>query len=784
MEKDLSGPSESDDEALLRLGKQNVIHDGVFFGGVVQVGIYNEAPETPFVQLNALPPELVEEDLIGRDQALEDICTKLSCQNSDTLEKPPAICVVTGAPSVGKSALAVHAADRLKTSGAFPGGHIYLSLYDYDPSRRVTPFAALALMLRALGVPNRQIPPEEDARRRFYVSRMAELDTPEKAIVIIFDDVARVDTIQTILPRLQVHRIIITSRNNIIGLPRAQLKELRPLDAEHSKDLLEKRLANNNTLDTRAGDDPTSLREIAKLCDGLPLALHMAADLLIASAETPLTKFARLLRDARERLPELEAAGRGLRRAFELSYNSLDSQSATMFRLLGVHPGRQVTVDDAAVMLGVDNNQASRIIRRLRGAHLVQLGTPQHTVWMHDLIREFAQRCASQHPDETNRALERIVRNFAAVVGKAVIFLDPYRKQANKGDHLMNNDDTLAWLDQRRNALVASVDLALRLGRRTLCIELALDLAPYLALGAFRDEWLTTAHVAARATNRTDRAFAPALTNLGNALYWNRHWEEAASVLEQAARHYCEQKVPYGEPRALAGLANPLRVLGRHDEALEALKRAEQVAREQGDQHARAAALAGLGQLWAECPALIDLEAARTALNEARRLYAAWPDPHGEATTLTNLGYVLWHLGETSEAFVALAAAADKFRVVGNQFGEALVLTSTGNAHAEIGQLGDSIAFHVIAARTFLHLNDRYGYGRALSNLADALLDPRLGDEAGRIDALAYEILRKEGHQHGHNFAIIRRSDRFGVPRTGDKLHGDDEHSANSGSTN
>jgi DNA-binding SARP family transcriptional activator len=72
------------------------------------------------------------------------------------------IAVVSGTAGVGKTAVAVHWAHRVRDR--FPDGQLYLDLRGFGPGRPVEPGDALSGFLRALGVDGKEIPAEPDER--------------------------------------------------------------------------------------------------------------------------------------------------------------------------------------------------------------------------------------------------------------------------------------------------------------------------------------------------------------------------------------------------------------------------------------------------------------------------------------------------------------------------------------------------------------------------------------------------------------------------------------------
>jgi hypothetical protein len=80
------------------------------------------------------------------------------------------VSAVAGAPGVGKTALAQTAARAAVARGWFPGGAVTVDLHGYDPDplQVVWPTQLYAGLLRGLGVPGEQVPPEESEQATVY----------------------------------------------------------------------------------------------------------------------------------------------------------------------------------------------------------------------------------------------------------------------------------------------------------------------------------------------------------------------------------------------------------------------------------------------------------------------------------------------------------------------------------------------------------------------------------------------------------------------------------------
>jgi predicted ATPase len=100
----------------------------------------------------------------GRGQELQALV--------DGLDQAPGIRVIGGMPGAGKTALAIHAAYCLRDR--FPDGQLFIDLHGHTPDRKpVTPEAALAELLAAVGVDPRFLPRDLRGRAGLWRDRTA-----------------------------------------------------------------------------------------------------------------------------------------------------------------------------------------------------------------------------------------------------------------------------------------------------------------------------------------------------------------------------------------------------------------------------------------------------------------------------------------------------------------------------------------------------------------------------------------------------------------------------------
>ncbi|MFE1027472.1 BTAD domain-containing putative transcriptional regulator [Streptomyces sp. NPDC058818] len=303
--------------------------------------------------------------------------------------KAPAIAVIDGAPGVGKSALALQIAHE--TAERFPDGQLFVDLCGSGLRRpRVSAGEALGLVLRSLGVAETRLPATVDGRARLYRTLLSG-----KRTLLFLDDAHDTESLTPLLSGGPTC-VLVTSRWRQLGRlpsPHTERIELKPLTPQESVRLLAY-LAGPQRL---SGARHESFR-LALLCGCLPLPLRIAAGAL---AEDPALSPARLADDIENgRLEQLTVVGdtaASLRMSFRKSYRAVPPEAARMFRLLGLHQGREITESTAATLAGITREGASRRLDLLAAGHLLEQTGPDRYRFP-DLLRLYAAECAEEEP--------------------------------------------------------------------------------------------------------------------------------------------------------------------------------------------------------------------------------------------------------------------------------------------------------------------------------------------------------------------------------------------------
>jgi tetratricopeptide (TPR) repeat protein len=280
-------------------------------------------------------------------------------------------------------------------------------------------------------------------------------------------------------------------------------------------------------------------------------------------------------------------------------------------------------------------------------SHLIQ----QHVRnrWsMHDLIRLYSAEMSAAVPEDAERALKSVVVRYLLGVGAAADWLTGVPNE--KGKQLLPSPQHAAgWFDAERTTVIAIV---MTLGKDP----------------DYRDIVV---------------AFAAAL---GEILGTQRHWlKEFHDVAVMGA-----SLVPDAQERHYAACimnhyGSALRQLGNFDGALEAYRRAIEVADEIDDAGVADAARSNMGNVYLEQGRDIDevLEVYWADVRACRE--SEPPDRRGEAITLVNIGAALSMAERHAKAIPPLRQAISINREIGHEPG---IASAAKNLGASLSRLG------------------------------------------------------------------------------------------------
>ncbi|NUT52159.1 MAG: tetratricopeptide repeat protein, partial [Saccharothrix sp.] len=641
-----------------------------------------------------LPADLP--DFVGREHELA------------RLEAREELIAITGPPGVGKTALAVRLAHRLRER--YVDGQLYVNLRAFASGPPVTPEQALSGFLRGLGVPQGAIPVTLDAQVELYKSKLAG-----KKVLVVLDNAVE-DVIEPLLPAEPGCLAIVTSRHDLPG----QLR-LGVLGDEAAHDLL---------TSMRVEGTPDERTELVRLCAHLPLALRIAG---ANAAHGHIEDYLDELRG--DRLDVLEIDGdTAVRATFDLSYRALSDEAKRVFRLLGLPPGADIGLDAATALAGRDPE--AQLDELVRAGLVDHIGVRYQ---LHDLIRLFAADAAD---DDDRAGLLDMYGWYLRTAHNAVSRIVPETSLLTEPDldgpslQFADRDDAGAWLEEEHSNLVSAVVAA----PSPYAQQLADALRIYLHVGRFEID----KSVVFRAGLRTARAAGDlagqcaALFGLGLS-WWTRGAYREALASHAEALEYAQTPFAVASIRNAAGIVHS--EMGEPTQAEEHFFVALQIRREIGDERGIGATLMNLG---ISHGARGELRKAAEYIHECKEICERLGLLNQLAIALDNLSVAYFELGELDRALtssiesVQLHTSQDQQRALAN------ALASRARIHAERGEIADGLQ----AAEQCFEVAREAEHPKARIDclVAMAVLEPARAEEhAGN----AVELGRKIGYGPG-----------------------------------
>jgi len=607
------------------------------------------------------------------------------------------ISAIGGTAGVGKTALAVHWAHQV--ASRFGDGQLYVNLRGFDPSGvPATAAGAIRGFLDALAVAPEHVPPLPDAQASMYRSLLAD-----RRMLIVLDNARDEQQVRPLLPASPGSLVIITSRNPLAGLAAADGARLLTLDVlTHAEavQLLTARLGGH-----RAAEEPAVVGEIAILCACLPLALAVTAARAAARPGFPLAIPAAELRDAASRLDALDSGdpAASVRAVLSWSYRQLSTEAARLFRLLGLHPGPDITAPAAASLAGIAEPEARALLRELTKASLIAEHLPSRYAF-HDLLRAYAAEQALTHDSEPERAsaVGRILDHYMHTARHGSLLLHPSREpvplaQPAPGaapERLADYQQALAWFEAEHNVLLAAVTLAAESRFDIHAWQIPWAMTAFLSIRGYYQEWAATQRTALAAATRLGDIAGQALTSrlLASAYGTVGDHDRAVGHYANSLELYRQLGNRLGEAKVYQGLALAAELQGRYADALGHAKQALSLYQEIGDKEAEAEILNSAG--WYH-GLLGEYKQARTLCRRSLTLNTEVGNRLLEGNIWDSLGYAEHHLGNLPEAAACYQRALSIAQELGDRPGEAQALTHLGDIQHAFGDLPQALtAWH------------------------------------------------------------------------------------------
>ncbi|WP_185921705.1 tetratricopeptide repeat protein [Streptomyces sp. WAC06614] len=688
------------------------------------------------------------EVLVGRGEQTAELARLLAPGGSRAT-------VITGLAGVGKSALALTAAQQALTGGRFTGGVLFVELRGYDTGDgAVSAEQALVTLLGELGV--QELPPTPEGRLARYRSELAQREAAGRRVLVVADDVAEVGQVRDLVPPGgDAHRLLVTSRDRLVAADfPARVLALDELGAVPAEELVTARLRQTWAQDPRPTAEPEALSAVAQHCGGLPLALTVAAAALARDPGLGLGAYAAQLADAKLRLERLSPPDRsglptGVRAAFDVSYARLPPEQAQLLRLLPVHPGPCCTTEVAVALVRTGDGEPQwtaqalgavrELLAGLAGAGLVTEQPVGSGRWgMHDLVRLYADTVEGAAGEQTV-ARAKFMTGLIELAGRASSRMEAGPREPGH-DPFPEVSGAVGWLDAEVDTVMWAARVVDRLGLASGVLLVTDYLKIYLVRrGRFTDLAAMCGLAAAAARRMGDRDTVVAMLDvLGEILSTGGQHEEARAVREAIAR-VVPDDVTAETARQMGNWAEQLRKGGRYEEAEAARRKALRMAREEGDRGVEADLLEMHGA------ALLTqgrTDEAVRARERAVELLAGLDDDLRTADALDELALTLAQADRHEEAVETYLHALQLFREHGVQRQIAAVLRQLGDSLAFLGRRDQALAAYQECRTLYQEAHEPYLEALLAGHMAHVLFRWGRPREARPLLERAVELLR------------------------------------------
>ncbi|WP_182604514.1 AfsR/SARP family transcriptional regulator [Streptomyces alkaliphilus] len=492
-------------------------------------------PFAPVTVPRSLPARVA--DFTGREDRLREVCGALTgsgeIPGQPENDRAGPVVVLTGGPGVGKSALAVEAAHLLAPD--FPDGQLYARLPDGDPLRAVE--HVLGHFLRSLGLP------QTAARRPGDRTTLLRGALADRRVLLVVENVTDAAQFAGLLPVSRDGALLATGRSRAAVPEGTTVFEVTTPAVTDGVEMLTAMVGGR-----RVSAEPSEAIELTELCDGLPLALRIAAGRLRARPQWSLGDLTIRLRDGRRRLSELAHGELDLRDTLDDARRRLGEPARLLLTRLAALPGCEFAAWTAAPLLDTDTTTARRALAELSAVRLIVPGEDADHHRTPELVRLHSAECLAAEPagrEAAREATRRVLNGWLTLTEEAVLRLGdtpapgPHRRQCRPMDLAAVEavvGEPVVWFAGEQGALLAAVEQAADTGEHELCHRLAVAVCSLAAAQRAHGLWREcAAHGLESARRSGDRlGEATLLYSLGTLDEQQRRTDEARARLRGA----------------------------------------------------------------------------------------------------------------------------------------------------------------------------------------------------------------------------------------------------------
>ncbi|MEH1165697.1 BTAD domain-containing putative transcriptional regulator [Micromonospora sp. CPCC 205539] len=660
-------------------------------------------------------------DFTGRQETVARLVKEIE-------EDGARIQLIDGMAGSGKTTLAVHLATAL--GERYPDAQLFLDLHGHSTHAPVAPAAAVATLLRQLGVPAERVPVSLDDRLALWRTELAG-----RRALVVLDDAASADQVSPLLPNGPDCLLLITSRRRLVGLDEGRPSSLSVLDPDEGVELLG-RVAGEQ----RVAAEPEAAAEVARRCGYLPLAIRLAGARLAHRPRWRVADLAERLVAGAGPLAELIAGERSVGQAFALSYAQVSPAAQRLFRMLGLHTSTRFDSRVAAALGELTMPEAQDVLDELVDSHLAEEVEPGR-YRLHDLLREYARTLLAEPENAAERAaaVERLLDYHLHVAAAIARTIESSGSRSRFRLPDAPRPDLVAaaaaqgrgWFEENRSALTALVRLAYGEGFLRHSWQLARACWRFHFVGGHLDELIETHTVGRRAAEQLgdDEAVATTLNYLSSAYYRLARFDEAIRLMEVGLELVRRRGLREEMSNVLGNLGVSYAANGDYQRSMECFEESSALIQITTD----AAELSNL--LNNLSFALLCWGRYEEALRISRHhllLSREVDDTIQLAHAVGHVGMIRRRMGDAAPARRLLRAALRLKRNSGNRFGEGEVLNELAVMDRVDGRPEVAAAMHREALVAMMEIGDRIGQCASRNLLARAILDA--GDVLSALD--------------------------------------------------
>ncbi|EGX59650.1 hypothetical protein SZN_11903 [Streptomyces zinciresistens K42] len=652
------GPEASSQPTVRNSIAGGTVHGPTVMAGAVHGGVAFNYHVTNAPVLRGGKPDQVPRPprrYVNHESVLTRIDALFRTRAADGADDCP-IGVLSGLPGIGKSATASQVAHRSREH--FPDGQLFVDFAAVRNGAEAGVSEALAMLLRALGEEDAAIPrlPAERATRYRTLSA-------DKRLLVVLDDVSRAAQVTALVPHGPGSAVLATSTTRLseLVLDGAELMHLDALDGDSSVQLLVALCGAE-----RIAGDAAAAAELARLCEGMPIALRVMATRLMTHRGLTVRELAEELAEEQRRPSRVAGAAgpeeRGVMAAFDLVHRELPAPAAHLYRVLGCLPVRVFDTGLAALAAQSDVRDARVQLDVLHEASVLT-ATDDGRHRFHSVVARHARAAADAgEPVGFERlVVRRAVGHYLALALLADLSIREDRLR------ILSPDDVLADPSGERaaNPFARSEDpgaeaLSWLVAERPNLMAVVRSAAHF---GLHRQVW----------------QLAEVLTVL---FLHHRHVTDWRECLELGIEAAAQDRHPAAEARLRSLLSRPLLDFGRDEAAHTELVAAERLAVESGHRVLQASVQEFLGRYWSRRDPVLAVDAYRQSLS----LNIEAGEVRGEVLAAYFLGCALSAAGDHRSALDAVSEARSRLLHLGDRRMAARALADVGRIRGRLGQ--------------------------------------------------------------------------------------------------